>query len=195
MIKTLTIPLVLALALLAGCGSQAKQQPAERIVETQDTATGIFTLRELHVADSIMLADKTYKYQFDFTPCDSLRPVRNQQGDDYYDNMVTLKVTQDGRTVTERTFTKQSFSELVPHDFMQYSALVGFTYDYTKMDASDALYFIATVGDPDETADMAFPIELRITPSGSLTLEKAVDLDTEPISPNLNIDPSTDSDI
>ena len=120
--------------------------------------------------------------------------VRNTQGDEYRDGQVTLLVRQGERTVFSRTFRKEDFSQLVPSKFMDTSALVGFSYNYTKLDDHSALYFIATVGDPDETADIAYPVQVRITPAGTMTMEKATNLDTEPINP-MTIDPSDDGGI
>lgn len=193
--KTLPIAVLLASALLMGCGGSKEQKKQERIVEEKDSVTGITTLRELHMNDSIILGGQKYSYRYDFVHNDSMPVVRNPQGDDYYDNQVTLVITQGQRTILSHTFTKHSFSSLVPQEFMKTSALVGFTYNYTKLDATDALYFIATVGDPDETADMSFPIQLRITPTGAVSMEKATDLDTEPINPGMTIDPSEEGGV
>ena len=176
-------------AMLTACNNKQKAPVPERVVETEDAVTGIISLRELHRTDSLSVAGQTYTYQYDFVATDSLPVVRNPQGDDYRDNKVTLVVSQGTRTILQRTFTKHDFQELIPEEFMQTSALVGFTYNYTKLDDHSALYFIATVGDPDETADMAFPIQLKITPQGSISMEKATGLDTEPINPGMTIDP------
>jgi len=193
--KTHTILTALATALLTACGGPKEQKAGERTVEATDPETGITDLRELHVQDSVRLGGHTYRYRYDFVPNDSMPVVRNPQGDDYHDNQVTLVVTQGQRTIVSRTFTKHDFSDLMPHDFISASALVGFTYNYTKADATDALYFIATVGDPDETADISFPVQLKITPTGAITHEKATGLDTEPISPGLTIDPSDEGGV
>ena len=93
------LPLLLTILLTAGCNNPKQQMTTERIVETLDTVSGISTLRELHIADSIVLHGTTYYYQYDFTACDSLRPVRNPQGDDYYDNQVTLLIRRNSHTI------------------------------------------------------------------------------------------------
>ena len=182
-----------ATALMFGCHGNKQKTTPERAVETVDTLTGIITLRELHIIDRIQVASKTYTYQFDFTPTDDV--VRNPQGDDYHDNEVSLTIRQGTHNILQRTFTKQDFHNLVPAEFMNTSVLCGFTYDYTKADDHTALYFIATVGDGDETADMSFPISLKISTSGSVFMEKATNLDTEPIHPGMTIDPSDEGGV
>jgi hypothetical protein len=181
--------------LLVSCGAKQEKPVVEKVAETTETPSGIIHLRELHVADSIEVEGKTYTYRYDFISNDSMPVVRNTQGDEYRDGQVTLLVRQGERTVFSRTFKKSDFNQLVPAKFMDTSALVGFTYNYTKLDDHSALYFIATVGDPDETADIAYPIQVRITPAGAMTMEKATGLDTEPIHPGMTIDPTEEDAI
>ncbi|MBQ9640314.1 MAG: DUF4738 domain-containing protein [Bacteroidaceae bacterium] len=195
MTRTHAIVIGLATALIMGCKGTPKQPTPQREVETVDSVTGIINLRELHITDSVQVNGQTFAYHYDFTHNDSMPVVRNPQGDDYHDNQVTLSIVQGNRTVLQRTFTKHDFKALVPSEFMNSSALVGFTYDYTKQDDHTALYFIATVGDPDETADMSYPIQLKITPAGTVSFDKATDLDTEPIHPGLTIDPSDEGGV
>ena len=187
--KTLIYLLAAATITTTSCKQTKKAPVPERVVETIDEETGISSLRELHINDSVTVANKTYTYQFDFTPTEAV--VRNPQGDDYYDNQVSLAIRQGNHEVLNRIFTKAHFKALVPSEFLNTSTLCGFTYDYTSDDSS-ALYFIATVGDADETADMSFPIRLKITPSGNISMEKATDLETEPIRPGMTLDPTDD---
>lgn len=186
--KTLSF---LCATILISCGNNIKQQKEEIVADTVITENSIGTLREMHINKSITIADQKYVYKYDFVRDESLPIVRNPQGDDYYDNKVTLSIKTKGREIFSQTFTKKDFSKIVPEKFMTNSALIGFTYNYAKTDTSDALYFIATVGDPDETADMVYPIQIRITPQGNMTMEKAPNLDTEPINP-MTLDPADD---
>ena len=83
---------------------------------------------------------------------------------------------------------------MVPADFLKSSTLVGVNYNFTKRDEDrSALYFIVTVGDPDETSDMVYPLELKVATDGSFSIKKAENLETAPISTGLNIDPSEDA--
>lgn len=191
---TLSIIIGVATALTCGCSNTQQQHPAENFTDSIPQEEQIGTLRERHDKNGISIAEKKYVYKYDFVHDESLPVVRNPQGDDYYDNKVTLKIWQQGNEIFSRTFTKKDFKGLVPEKFMTNSALVGFTYNYTKAETTDALYFIATVGDPDETADMAFPIQIRITPDGSISMEKATNLDTEPINP-MTVDPSNEGGV
>ncbi len=186
---------ILYLLCLAGmicsCNNSVKPQQETAAEDSVTIENTIGKLREMHIQKEITLAGKKYKYRYDFACDESLPVVRNPQGDDYYDNKVTLRIEHNGKEFFNRTFTKTDFSQIVPKNFMQSSALIGFTYNYTSDENSDALYFIATVGDPDESADMTFPIQLHISPDGNLKMEKAVNLDTEPINP-MTLDPADD---
>ncbi len=177
--------------IMISCGNNVKPQQEEVIEDTIIKENSIGTLREIHINKSITISKQKYVYKYDFVRDESLPIVRNPQGDDYYDNKVTLSIKKQGSEIFSQTFTKKDFAKIVPEKFMEKSALIGFTYNYARNDNSDALYFIATVGDPDETADMVFPIQIRITPQGNMTMEKAPNLDTEPINP-MTLDPADD---
>ena len=176
------------------CGNTVQQQNSVTETDSIQTEYIIGMLREQHISNNIKLGDVEYTYKYDFTYDESLPTVRNPQGDDYYDNKVRLSIQQGETEIFTRTFTKNDFRNIVPSKFLSSSALVGFTFNYTKTDKTDAFYFIATVGDPDETADMVFPIQIRISPSGNISMEKAENLDTEPINP-MKIDPADDGRI
>ena len=192
--KTTIFTLICAAALLYSCQPKKQRPVIETTIETPPTETGIGRLREIHMNNKITVAKETYNYKYDFVSDESLPVVRNPQGDDYYDNKVTLSIKHGGKEIFNRTFTKNDFARLVPKQFMENSALVGFTYNYTKSETIDSLFFVATVGDPDETADMVFPIQLRISKNGQMTMEKAMGLDTEPLNP-MTVDPDIDGGV
>lgn len=181
--------------LVASCGQKKKEVVEERVVETTDSITGISSLRELHVTDSVTVQGATYTYSYDLVASDSLPIVRNIQGYDYRDNTVSLTVKRGGSVVYSHRFTKNDFSSLIPEDYMPTSALVGFTYNYTKLDDHSALYFIAAVGDPDEAADLTFPIQVKIATDGTMSMEKATNLETAPISEGMTVDPNEDNGV
>lgn len=194
--KKIFYPIVISVSIMAtsSCNNTTKQPVNVNEVDSTFIEESIGILREKHIASSVTIGDKEYIYQFDFVNDKNLPIVRNPQGDDYYDNKVKLSIQHGEKEIYTRTFTKNDFASVVPEKFLKNSALVGFTYNYTKNDANDALYFIATVGDPDETADMVFSVQIRISPSGEISMEKAENLDTEPINP-MTIDPTNDGDI
>ena len=125
-------------------------------------------------------------------PSDSLPVVINLDGARYKDNIVNLSVTKDQQVILQQSFTKASFKNFVPENDMSNCALVGFSYNLNETADTTQLRFIATVGDPDETAGVNYSTEILVSPAGHITMQMAKDLETEPEYDNLNQDPEED---
>ena len=193
--KTLKIAVTALLLIMAmGCKEEKKSNLPTRQVEVTDPNTGVITLRDYTIADTIAINGKVYDYSCRFEPVDSMPILINPQGLEYKESRVSIEISHDSTKVFGKTFYKKDFSNIVPADFLKSSTVVGVNYNYTKRDIDrSAFYFIITVGDPDETSDMSYPIELKVDPNGTFTLKKAENLETGPITQGLNIDPSEDA--
>lgn len=193
--KTLKTAVVALLALGAiACTDVKKPTTQERIVEEVDPQTGIISLREYTLGDTITINGKRYKYSLRFEPVDTMPVLMNSQGLEYHESRATITITRDSTKVFSKTFYKINFRDHVPANFLKTSTVVGVNYNFMKIDDRSAFYFIVTVGDPDETSDnMAFPLELKVATDGSYTIKKAENLETEPLRPGLNVDPSEDA--
>ena len=64
-------------------------------------------------------------------PDESLPIVKNEQGEKFVDNRITLRITCGGKQVVDKVFTKDNFASLVDAKFMKYSILEGLVYDKT----------------------------------------------------------------
>jgi hypothetical protein len=153
------------------------------------------SLKTFTNSDSIMVKGNKYSYVFKFTPSDSLPVITNSMNQKYYDNYVSLTISKNNRTVFNKKFTKNTFKSIIPSDFFKSSALVGFNFNYNNIDKHDAFYFIASVGDPDPSSEMNFPIDITISPDFNISYKEAIDMETQPISSGLTIDPGTDAGI
>ena len=193
--KTLKTAVVALLALGAiACTDVKKPTTQERIVEEVDPQTGIISLREYTLGDTITINGKRYKYSLRFEPVDTMPVLMNSQGLEYHESRATITITHDSTKVFSKTFYKSNFRDHEPANFLKTSTVVGVNYNFMKIDDRSAFYFIVTVGDPDETSDnMAFPLELKVATDGSYTIKKAENLETEPLRPGLNVDPSEDA--
>lgn len=191
-LKTAIITL-LTLAAISCTGDKAPAIP-ERIVEDVDTETGVISLRDYSISDTIAIGGKIFNYTYTLEHVDTLPTLINPQGLEYHENRVSIKVSRGDEQIFNKKFLKNNFKDIVPADFLKTSTMVGVNYNFTKRDEDrSALYFIVTVGDPDETSDMVFPLEVKIAPDGSYSIKKAENLETAPISTGLNIDPSEDA--
>lgn len=193
--KTLKIAsLSVMAAMVMACGGGNQQSPVEeRVVETVDSATGIITLRDYQLSDTITIGREQYHYTYSLQHVDSMGVVINPQGLEYRESRVRIAITKDDATIFDKTYYKNDFKSYVPNGMIDAYTMVGVNYNFTKRDEDrSAFYFIVTVGDPDETSDMVYPLELKIAPDGSSSFTKAQNLDTEPISPGMTVDPSED---
>lgn len=194
--RTLKIASMALLTLMAmACTNEKKPPVTERIVEDVNPQTGIISLRDYTINDTISINGKLYKYTCTFEHVDTLPVLMNPQGLEYHESRVRIDIKQNDSNVFSKTFYKNNFRDNVPADFLKTSTVVGVNYNFMKRDTDrSAFYFIITVGDPDETSDnMAYPLELKVATDGSYSIKKAENLETEPLHPGMNIDPSEDA--
>ena len=194
--RTLKIASMALLTLMAiACTNEKKPPVTERIVEDVNPQTGIISLRDYTINDTISINGKLYKYTCTFEHVDTLPVLMNPQGLEYHESRVRIDIKQNDSNVFSKTFYKNNFRDQIPADFLKTSTVVGVNYNFMKRDTDrSAFYFIITVGDPDETSDnMAYPLELKVATDGSYSIKKAENLETEPLHPGMNIDPSEDA--
>ena len=192
-LKMAALSLLTTLA-MTSCKNEPKPPVEERIVEDVDPATGIISLRDYTLSDTITVGGKLYHYTYTLEHVDSMPVVINPQGLEYHESRVRIAIQNADKEIFNKTFYKKNFHDQVPAEFLKTSTMVGVNYNFTKRDEDrSAFFFIVTVGDPDETSDMVYPLELKVATDGSYSLKKAENLETEPLSPGLNIDPSEDA--
>lgn len=109
---------------------------------------------------------KSYEAQVVRTADETLPTVKDEQGNEYVDNRISLRITSQGRTRVERTFTKQSFSAVVNEAFMQHAILEGLVYDTVT---SQGMVFAASVSYPQ--SDLYIPIRLILTVDGKVSMQ------------------------
>jgi len=106
----------------------------------------------------------------------SLPLADDGQGNKYYDNKITVKVTRkDGSVFFTRTFTKADFDSYVDPLYKKNSALLGIVFDKAE---GDNLVFAASVGSPDKMSDEYVPLVLKISRFGDVRISKDTQLDT-----------------
>jgi len=188
--KALSFALPLLCALAFSCKGEQKPPVEPRVIEEIDEATGIINLRNYELSDTITIGGKLYTYTYSLEHVDTMPVLINPQGAEYHESRVKISIKSDSTTIFDKTFYKNNFKQQIEKDFLKTSTMVGVNYNFTKRDEDrSAFYFIVTVGDPDETSDMAWPMELKIATDGSFSINKAENLETEPLRPGLNVDP------
>lgn len=117
-----------------------------------------------------------YKIIVQRNPDTSLPLTKDEQGQKYYDNKISVKVVRaDGSTFFNRVFTKSDFRQFLTKGYADDGALLGIVLD--KVDGKK-LVFGASVGSPEKTSDEYVPMVLTISNFGEVSIAKDTQLDT-----------------
>ena len=129
------------------CTNEKKPPVTERIVEDVNPQTGIISLRDYTINDTISINGKLYKYTCTFEHVDTLPVLMNPQGLEYHESRVRIDIKQNDINVFSKTFYKNNFRDQVPADFLKTSTVVGVNYNFMKRDTDrSAFYFIRQHG-------------------------------------------------
>lgn len=112
-------------------------------------------------------AGNKYEYSIRRAADSSLEDVENHDSL-FHDNRIELTITRsDGSQFFSQTFTKSSFSGLLTRDAKEHGVFLSMAYD--KSDANH-LYFVASIGSPDESYDDFTLVQLIIDRQGATTV-------------------------
>lgn len=128
---------------------------------------GIQRMQVSTVEQTIAFKGKDYTSFVQRVPSDSLARVKNDRGEVFVDNRITLRLTRGSEEIFNRTFTKQSFSSLVDAEFMKQAILEGMVFDKTT---SQGFIYAVSVSYPQ--TDLYIPISVTITPDGKMSMVK-----------------------
>jgi len=170
--KYIHILLVTCIAVgIASCTSktsEADKKDETRVLtgEIAD-ASGTHKLPESKNEQTVQFRNNDYHLYIERVPSDSLPRVKNESGDTFYDNTITLKLTRGSQKVLNRKFTKHSFASVVPTNFMKNAILEGMVYDKTS---PDGIVFAVSVCYPQ--TDLYIPISLTVDAAGKISIVK-----------------------
>lgn len=191
--KTAITISITAVCLFTSCtGNKTAPSNQDTIVTNTVSKNTVNDMAEYSLDGKIEVEGTQYTYEFAFQNDPSQPLVTTAEGYKYHDNAVLLVIRRGQETVYEHTFTKESFQSLIPAADYKRSVLAGFNFNYMQQDHHDRFYFIAVVGDPDETSDISYSIGIAIDRSGGIATSIVETIDTEPINNDLNQDPDED---
>lgn len=153
--------------LFASCSSQKKNEKDELKVLMQDS-TEVSGPQRMQVSDAketITYKGKEYHSSVVRRPDESLPIVKNEQGERFVDNRITLRITCAGKQVVDKVFTKESFASLVDAKFMKHAILEGLVYDKTT---PQGLVYAASICYPQ--TDLYVPLKLTVSADGKISM-------------------------
>jgi len=166
-IPYLLLPIFL-LGMSACHNKNNKQEKKETLAADSVDSAGIRQMQESKNEQKIVMKGKSYHIAIHRIASDSLQRVKTEAGEWFIDNKISLRITLDnGSKIFSKTFTKKSFSSVVPEDFLSHSILEGLVFD--KVTAS-GLNFAASVCYPQ--TDLYFPLRITIASDGSMSMAK-----------------------
>ena len=150
------------------CGK--KKQHDDIIVQETETPQPQAPIRMQDYKDvkDIQWLGKQYQIEVTRTADDSLKLVKDETGQQFVDNRITLRVIRtDGSIFCTKTFTKSAFDGCLDDDYRKTGILEGFVFDKAE---GNQLYFAASVCHPQ--TDEYIPMVVTVSNFGEVGVAK-----------------------
>ena len=150
------------------CGK--KKQHDDIIVQETETPQPQAPIRMQDYKDvkDIQWLGKQYQIEVTRTADDSLNMVKDETGQQFVDNRITLRVIRtDGSIFCTKTFTKSAFDGCLDDDYRKTGILEGFVFDKAE---GNQLYFAASVCHPQ--TDEYIPMVVTVSNFGEVGVAK-----------------------
>lgn len=171
--KKMLIALVAVPLLITSCGQ--KKQHEDIIVQQVETPKPQAPIRMQDYQDvkDVKWLDKSYQIVVSRTADDSLKMVKDENGQQFVDNRITLKVIRaDGSVFCSKTFTKSAFDACLDDDYRKTGILEGFVFDKVE---GNQLFFAASVCHPQ--TDEYIPMVVTVSNFGEVGIRRDESLD------------------
>ena len=171
--KNLILALIAVPCLLASCGQ--KKQHDDIIVQHTEAPKPQAPIRMQDYKDvkDVQWLGKEYQVEVSRTADDSLRMVKDENGQKFVDNRIILKVIRtDGSVFCTKTFTKAAFDGCLDDDYRKTGILEGFVFDKAE---GNQLFFAASVCHPQ--TDEYIPLIVTVSNFGEVGISRDQDLE------------------
>ncbi len=166
----------LALAMMA-CGG--KKQSNDIITKPAEQPKPQEPVRLQPYTDSrdVSWIGRSYHLDINRQPSDSLPMVKDEIGQQFVDNYITLVVSrEDGTKFYSHKFTKKDFDKYLDDDYRKTGILEGLVFDKAE---GDWLEFAASVSHPQ--TDEYIPLIVRLSRMGDLSIKLDTQMDTSAV--------------
>ncbi|MBQ8990224.1 MAG: DUF4738 domain-containing protein [Prevotella sp.] len=174
------ITLLLAVLAVAGC---SKKKKTEDIIVPKVEAPkpqGPVRMQSYDQTKDIEWLGKNYQVALNRVADDSLRMVKDETGQKFVDNRITLRIIRaDGSVFFSRVFTKAAFDAQLDDDYRQTGILEGIVFD--QVDGNN-LVFAGSVSHPQ--TDEYIPLVITVSNFGDVTIKRDDQMDTSGTTPN-----------
>ncbi len=171
------LPLVLVLGMMMLSACKEKKQ-TDDIITTKyvpKTPQAPIGMPSDTQAQTVKWGDASYRVSVERVASDSLPMVKDDAGQKYKDNRITVSVSrQDGSSFLKRTFTKSAFVQYVNEPFKKSGILASIRFDEVD---NGKLEFSVVVALPDAVDDMFVPLEMTVDRNGIINIREDDDMD------------------
>ena len=160
--------------LVASCGEKKKHDDiiAPKVEKPKLQAT--IRMQDYNQTTDVKWLSKNYQVVLNRTPDDSLRMVKDETGQKYVDNRISLRIIRaDGSVFFSKSFTKAAFDHLLNDDYRKTGILEGLVFD--KVEGNN-LFFAASVCHPQ--TDEYIPMVVSVSNLGEVGIRLDDQLDT-----------------
>ena len=176
---------LLTALLVASCAQKKKSDdiivPTVKVTKPQAP----IRMQSYDQTKDIVWLDKNYQVAIRRVADDSLKMVKDETGQQFIDNRITLRVIRsDGSVFFSRTFTKGDFDAQLDEDYRQTGILEGIVFD--QIDGNN-LVFAGSVSHPQ--TDEYIPLVITVSNFGDVSIKRDDQMDTSG-----NDAPSTDNE-
>ena len=173
--KRIQILWLAAVAMMViGCGEKKKSNDIIAPKAVQPKLQAPIRMQEYTQTKDIKWLDKNYQVEIRRVPDDSLKMVKDETGQKFVDNRISIRVLRsDGSVFFSRVFTKAAFDAYLDNDYRQTGILEGLVFD--KVEGAN-LFFAASVCHPQ--TDEYIPMIVSVSSMGDVGIRRDSEMDT-----------------
>lgn len=172
-------PIIILLTALVVVSCAKKKQTDDIIVTKTETPKpqGPIRMQSYNQTKDILWLNKNYQIDIKRVADDSLRMVKDETGQQFVDNRITLRIIRaDGSVFFSRTFTKAAFDAQLDNDYRQTGILEGIVFDQVD---GNHLVFAGSVSHPQ--TDEYIPLVITVSNFGDVSIKRDDQMDTSAV--------------
>lgn len=160
--------------LVASCGEKKKHDDIIAPKAEKPKLVAPVRMQDYKQTTDIKWLNKNYQVEVYRTPDDSLRMVKDETGQKFIDNRISLRIIRaDGSVFFSKSFTKAAFENLLNDDYRKTGILEGLVFD--KVEGNN-LFFAVSVCHPQ--TDEYIPMVVSVSNLGDVGIRLDDQMDT-----------------
>lgn len=167
--KNIILLLLLFVFVLSSCKKEKEARTIITTIEETHISKTPKTVGDTIIRKSFEWGSTVYSATIE-RKADTATVVRDDEGQKYYDNKVTLRVDGPDGELFNKTFSKENFSSYINTDYIKpkRSVLIGIAFNGVEKGGN--AIFVATVGSPDSQSDEFMSVRINIDKHGAMTM-------------------------